>query len=219
MEYLLVFEYPDLVKPLLACTFTINKYAMPVQVDLLQTLSKANHPNWCTTSQSRRHFWFSSSMLILRGGILALMVPRLTSLHAVACQDLHPWNPSSTLTPKTLLMKIQLCYGFCHTVVLDKDGNFFGVCRIALDLLHINCHVLSGNIRNLTIVKHVNRYLMFGLKIMTNERKSVHVALEATLLLLYAWNSCPITGTDISRSLVAAGPEFAFPINYPTNKH
>ena len=33
MEYLLVFEYPDLAKPLLACTFTINKYAMPVQVD------------------------------------------------------------------------------------------------------------------------------------------------------------------------------------------
>ncbi len=41
-------------------------------------------------------------MLILRGSILASMVPRFTSLHAVACQDLHPWNPSSTLTPKTL---------------------------------------------------------------------------------------------------------------------
>jgi hypothetical protein len=54
---------------------------------------------------------------------------------------------------------------------------------------------------------------------MTNERDSVCVALEAILLLLYAWNSCPIPGTDISRSLVAVGHEFAFPINYFTNKH
>jgi len=33
------------------------------------------------------------------------------------------------------------------------------------------------------------------------------------------WNSCPIPGTDISRSLVAVGREFAFPIDYSTNKH
>jgi hypothetical protein len=69
------------------------------------------------------------------------------------------------------------------------------------------------------IVEQVNRYLMKGLKVMTNERNSVRVALEAIFLLLYAWNSCPIPGTDISRSLVAAGPEFTFPIDYSTNKH
>jgi hypothetical protein len=54
---------------------------------------------------------------------------------------------------------------------------------------------------------------------MTNERNSVRIALEAILLLLYAWNSCPIPGTDISHSLIAVGREFAFPINYSTNKH
>jgi hypothetical protein len=54
---------------------------------------------------------------------------------------------------------------------------------------------------------------------MTNERNSVRIALEAILLLLYAWNSCPIPKTDISRSLVAIGCEFAFPIDYLTNKH
>ena len=54
---------------------------------------------------------------------------------------------------------------------------------------------------------------------MTNERDSVRVALEAILLLLYVWNSCPIPGTDISRSLVAVGRKFAFPIDYSTGKH
>jgi hypothetical protein len=69
------------------------------------------------------------------------------------------------------------------------------------------------------MVEHVNRYLTKGLKIMTNECDSGCVALEAILLLLYAWNSCPIPGTDISWSLVAVGREFAFPIDYSTNKH
>jgi hypothetical protein len=116
-------------------------------------------------------------------------------------------------------MKIQLRYGFCHTVVLDKDSKFFGVCREALNLLQINCHVLSGDNHNPMIVERVNQYLTKGLKIMTNERDSVRIALEAVLLLLYAWNSCPIPGTDISRSLVAVSREFAFPIDYSTNKH
>jgi len=111
-------------------------------------------------------------------------------------------------------MKIQLRYGFCHTVALD-----FGVCRKALDLLQINCHILLGDNHNPMIVERVNRYLTKGLKIMTNERDSVCIALEAILLLLYVWNSCLFPGMDISSSLVAVDREFAFPIDYSTNKH
>jgi hypothetical protein len=69
------------------------------------------------------------------------------------------------------------------------------------------------------LVERVNRYLTKGLKIMCNERDSVRIANEAILLLLYAWNSCPVPGTDISRSLVAVGREFAFPIDYSSGKH
>jgi hypothetical protein len=69
------------------------------------------------------------------------------------------------------------------------------------------------------IVEHVNSYLTKSLKIMTNKCNSVLIALEAILLLLYVWNSCPIPGPDISCSHVAVGGEFAFPINYSTNKH
>jgi hypothetical protein len=36
------------------------------------------------------------------------------------------------------IMKIQLRYGFCHTIVLNKDRKFNSVCHEALDLLHIN---------------------------------------------------------------------------------
>ena len=54
---------------------------------------------------------------------------------------------------------------------------------------------------------------------MTNERDSVRVAMEAILLLLYAWTSSPIPGTDLSRYFVALGQEFQFPIDFLVNKH
>jgi hypothetical protein len=54
---------------------------------------------------------------------------------------------------------------------------------------------------------------------MCNERDLVRIANEAILLLLYAWNLCPIPGTDISCSLIAIGRKFAFPINYFSGKH
>ena len=69
------------------------------------------------------------------------------------------------------------------------------------------------------LVERINRYVSKGLKIMCNERDSARVALEAILLLLYAWNSCPVPGTDISRSLVAVGQEFSFPIDFSSEKH
>jgi hypothetical protein len=134
-----------------------------------------------------------------------------------ACME--PITHASATTFASAIMKILLRYGFCHTIVLDKDSKFFGVCREAIDLLKINCHVLSSANHNPMIVERINRYLTKGLKIMCNERDSVRVALEAILLLLYAWNSCPVPGTDISRSLVAVGREFAFPIDYSSGKH
>jgi hypothetical protein len=36
------------------------------------------------------------------------------------------------------IMKIQLRFGLCHTIVLDKDSKFFGVFKKAVDLLQIN---------------------------------------------------------------------------------
>ncbi len=77
-------------------------------------------------------------------------------------------NPSAT-TFALAIMKIILRYGFCHTVVMNKDSKFLGVCRKALDLLQINCHILSGDNHNLMLVERINRYLNAYLRIMTNE--------------------------------------------------
>jgi hypothetical protein len=69
------------------------------------------------------------------------------------------------------------------------------------------------------LVEQINCYLNKGLQIMCNECNLVQVALEGILLLLYAWNSCPAPGTDISCSLIAVGREFTFPIDFLGGKH
>jgi hypothetical protein len=69
------------------------------------------------------------------------------------------------------------------------------------------------------LVKQVNRYLNKGFKIMTNEHDSVRVMMEAILLLLYAWNSAPIPGADLSQCFVTLGREFQFLIDFSANKH
>jgi hypothetical protein len=132
---------------------------------------------------------------------------------------LEPIASPNATTFASAIMKIQLHYELCHTIVLDKDSKFFGVFHESLDLLQINCHVLSGDNHNLMLMERLCRYFNKGLRIMTNKWDTMRVALEALLLLLYAWNSCPVPGTDISRSLVAVGREFAFPIDYLQSKH
>ncbi len=87
-------------------------------------------------------------------------------------------------THATAIMKIILQFGFCHICVLDKDSKFFGVCHKALDLLQINCQILSGGNHNPMLVKQLSWYLNEGLCIMANKQDSNHIALEAILLLI-----------------------------------
>jgi hypothetical protein len=67
------------------------------------------------------------------------------------------------------IIKIQLQVRFCHMIVLNKDSNYFGVFKEAVDLPQINWHVLLGNNHNPMLVKRENCYLNKGLKIMTNK--------------------------------------------------
>jgi hypothetical protein len=117
------------------------------------------------------------------------------------------------------LMRVLLRFGLCHTLVLDKASAFFGVFQEVVVLLNMNFHVLSGENHDPMLVERVNRYLNKCLKVMTNERDSVRVATEALLLSIYAWNSAPVLGTDLPRSLIVTGRVFSFPIDFSASKH
>jgi len=146
-------------------------------------------------------------------------------VHLIACDGMttfaasEPVKQANSKTFAKALMKIMLRYGICHTVVLDKDSKFYKEFRAMCDLLNLNVHVLSGDNHKGMLVERVNKYLNKGLRILTNERESVRTSDESILLLIYGWNSIPIAGTDLSRSLVAVGREFNFPIDISTAKH
>ena len=48
---------------------------------------------------------------------------------------MEPITKASATIFALAIMRIILRYRFCHTIVLDKDSKFFGVCRKAIDLL------------------------------------------------------------------------------------
>ena len=92
---------------------------------------------------------------------------------------MEPVKHATSQTFASAVMRIQLRFGLCHTMVLDKDSKFFGAFKEACDLLQINWHVLSGGNHNPMLVEHVNRYLTKGLKVMANKRESVRIAMDS----------------------------------------
>ncbi len=66
---------------------------------------------------------------------------------------IEPISNANDTTYASAIMRIILCFGICHTVVLDKDSKFFCICHETLDLLQINCHILSRSNHNPMLVK------------------------------------------------------------------
>jgi hypothetical protein len=88
-----------------------------------------------------------------------------------------------------------------------------------MKLLQINIHTASGGNHDPILTERFHVFLTKSLTLFCNERGSVRTAPEGIQLSCYAWNSAPVTGTDLSRSLVVTGREFRFPIEYTPSKH
>ena len=77
---------------------------------------------------------------------------------------MEPVKHTTSTTFASALMKVQLRFRLCHTIVLNKDTKFFGTFKEACDLLQLNHHVLTGYNHNLMMVECINRYLNKGMK-------------------------------------------------------
>eukprot|EP00956_Cyclotella_meneghiniana_P028882 scaffold68484_cov41-Cyclotella_meneghiniana.AAC.4 len=118
------------------------------------------------------------------------------------------------------LMKIMLRYGFCHTIVVDKDSKFYSVFRQTADLLKLHVHTLSRDNHNPMLVERLARYFNKTLKIFNTEHgRDPRVSHEGLLMAQYAWNCANVPGTDISRCLMVTGREWRFPIDFSHNRH
>ena len=77
---------------------------------------------------------------------------------------------ASATTYLLALMNIMMNYGICHKLVLGKDRKFSGVFCKVVDLLQLNCHVLSSQNHDGMLIEKINRYLNKGLHIICNEQ-------------------------------------------------
>ena len=115
------------------------------------------------------------------------------------------------------LMKVLLTHGLCHTIIIDADSKFKAKFTEVIKMLKLNKHEISKGNHQAMLVERFNKYLNKVMKIFNNERGTNKTYVEGALLAAYAWNSSPISGTDISKSLLVMGREYNFPIDFATD--
>ena len=71
-----------------------------------------------------------------------------------ACME--PVKKTSATSYTLVLMKIMVRFGICHTLVLDKDSKFLTVFKKVVDLLQLNCCVLSAQNQNGMLIERIN---------------------------------------------------------------
>ena len=130
------------------------------------------------------------------------------------------WEPLKQMNSTTFadaIMKILLQFGLSHTIIIDKDSKFKAVFEETMLLLKINLHIASGGHHDPILTERLFKYVNKALRVIHNALGTNRSTTQSLALTLYAYNSAPVTGTDISRSLVCTGREFHFPIDYEKN--
>jgi hypothetical protein len=105
-----------------------------------------------------------------------------------------------------------------HTVITDPDSKFKGQFKEAFLVLKIHHHLSARGHHDAILVERFNPFLSAGLHVFNNDRETNRVFVEGAQTLTYACNSCPVHGTDLSRSLLTVGREFHFPIDFEANR-
>jgi hypothetical protein len=120
---------------------------------------------------------------------------------------------SSHNLARLFMQEVLLKVGFCGLVVVDAGSTFKGIFQTVCSLLGLTLHnAAKGNHKAVGIEKF-HRFLNNAVKIAANNRGTNEIFVEAAHTSAYAWNSSPIDGTDIIRSVPAVGCPFRFPFN------
>ena len=140
----------------------------------------------------------------------------ICGLCTFACQE--PLREMNSTTFADAIMKIMLANGLAHTIIVDKDSKFMGVFAQTIKLLQINFHVASGGNHDPVFTERLFVYYNKSLKIIGISLGTNRSSTQSVALINYAYNSAPVTGTDIVRSQIAVGRIFHYPIDYATEE-
>ena len=120
---------------------------------------------------------------------------------------------SSHNLARLLVQDVLLKVGFCGLIVVDDGSTFKGLFKEVCAILTIDLHVAARGNHKAVGVEHFHRFLNKAVAIAANDRGTNTVFVEAAHTAAYAWNSSPIDGTDIIRSVPAVGRPFRFPFD------
>jgi hypothetical protein len=98
-------------------------------------------------------------------------------------------------------------------IVVDDGSTFKGLFQTVCSILHIDIDVAARGNHKAVGVEHFHQFLNKAVAIAANDRGTNTVCVEAAHTAAYAWNSSPIDGTDIIRSVPTVGRPFRFPFN------
>ena len=114
---------------------------------------------------------------------------------------------------RVFVQEMLLKVGFCRLIVVNDGSNFKGLFEEVCTKLSIKFHVAARGNHQAVGVEHSHHFLNKAMGIATQDRGTVDIWVEAAHTVAYAWNSSPIEGTNIIRSVVAVGGPFRFPFD------
>ena len=127
-----------------------------------------------------------------------------------------PDETSATLADY-FVQHVLMKFGMCYLIVLDDGtpfkGAFFAMCQS----LNLNYEILAKRNHKGLSVEHFHRFLNKSVTIEAEDRGMIDIFVHAGIAAGYAWNSAPIDGTDILRSIPAIGRKLHFPLDINLN--
>ena len=122
-------------------------------------------------------------------------------------------NESSATLAEFFMQHVLMKFGLCHLAVLDDGSPFKGAFIAMCISLSLNHDVLAKRNHKGLTVEHFHRFLNKSVTIAAEDRGTNDIFVPAGIAAGYVWNSAPIDGTDILRSIPAIGRELYFPID------
>ena len=119
---------------------------------------------------------------------------------------------ASTLS-EHFMQHVLLKFGICYLFFLDDGSPFKGVFLAMCKALHINYEILAKRNHKGLLVEKFHRFLNKAITIAAEDRGTNDIFVAAGVAAGYAWNSSPIDGTGILRSVPAIGRELRFPLD------
>ena len=120
---------------------------------------------------------------------------------------------TSAVIAKYFMQDVLLKFGLCLLVVVDDGTPFKAAFTAACDSLRIPFECFAKRNHKSVLVEKFHRFLNKVVTIASNDRDTLDCFVEAGISAGYAWNSAPIDGTDIIRSIPAIGRELRFPLD------